>query len=108
MSICFELPARTNLNGAVEMAQAILGHAGSPLTLDGAAVEQISTPALQVLLAAARTWREDGQPLRLHPVSEQLRDQLAVAGLTPEDISACAGRFVSDPDPASASGAPPA
>jgi anti-anti-sigma regulatory factor len=51
------------------------------LTLDGAAVERISTPCLQILAAAAATARERRQPFRLLHASADLRAAATDLGL---------------------------
>ncbi|PPQ30179.1 STAS domain-containing protein [Rhodopila globiformis] len=58
--------------------------AGLPVTLDGAGVERVATPALQVLLAAAREARARRLAFRLAAASDCLADALASLGLQAE------------------------
>ncbi len=56
-----------------------LGEGG--ITLDGSAVENVSTPCLQVLAAAATTARENNQRFRLLCPSAVLRAAIIDLGL---------------------------
>ena len=80
------LPERLDLPAAAPLRDEILGHAGKPLVLDAAACESIGTPGLQVLLAAALSWREAGARLSVEGLSEACEAQLALFGLTPPDL----------------------
>ena len=53
---------------------------GSDLVVNAAALSFIATPCLQVLLAAARSWRSDARALTVEP-SEPLLASLADLGL---------------------------
>ena len=80
------LPERLDLPAAGPLAAALLEQSGKPLTLDAGACEAIGTPGLQVLLAAARSWREAGDALVVEGLSEAVAAQLAQFGLTPDDL----------------------
>lgn len=81
------LPARLDLPAAEALAQALRPHIGERARLDATACESIGTPGLQVLLSAARSWREAGAPLSVDGLNAGCTGQLAHFGLTIEDIS---------------------
>ncbi|MDF1872059.1 STAS domain-containing protein [Vannielia sp.] len=80
------LPARLDLPSAGPLATDLKAHVGKPLTLEATACEAIGTPGLQVLLSAAATWRKSGLPLSLEGLSKECAAQLAIFGLTPDDL----------------------
>jgi hypothetical protein len=72
------LPPVLDLTVAEPLHRALLAlPPGRPVVVHGAAVEQASTPCLQVLLAAAR-----GAPFELHEPSAALRAAIGDLGLT--------------------------
>ena len=74
------LPAVLDLNAAGPLASVLLARRGSPLVVDGAAVERMGAQCLQVLLAARKTWEADGQPFQLAAPSNALTEALAAFG----------------------------
>jgi|SRR5690348_10680053 len=58
--------------------------AGLPVVVTGATVERVATPALQVLVAAARDARARRVPFRLATPSDCLADAIASLGLQAE------------------------
>ncbi|MFY0632942.1 MAG: STAS domain-containing protein [Vannielia sp.] len=80
------LPERLDLPAAAPLREALLGHAGSPVMIDASNCESIGTPGLQVLLAAARSWREAGAELSVDSLSQECEAQLALFGLSPGDL----------------------
>lgn len=76
------LQPRMSPAAAEALADALKALRGSDLAVDATAVAFIATPCLQVLLAAARTWRSDGRTLVLAP-SDALRACLDDLGLDP-------------------------
>ena len=63
------------------LAKEILGRQGAALTLDAGAVELLGGRCAEVLLAAAKQWREDGAPFRLRGPSEAFRRDCGLLGL---------------------------
>ncbi len=63
------------------LAQEILGRRGAALTLDAGAVELLGGRCAEVLLAAAKQWREDGVPFRLEGSSEAFERDCRLLGL---------------------------
>ncbi|MBY6152584.1 STAS domain-containing protein [Vannielia litorea] len=80
------LPARLDLPAAAPLREALLGHEGKPLSIDASPCESVGTPGLQVLLAAAKSWREAGVSLSVDGLSEDCAAQLAIFGLSPDDL----------------------
>lgn len=66
------LQPRMTPAAAESLAEELKSLRGSDLVVNAAAVSFIATPCLQVLLAAARSWREDGRALTLEPSSSLL------------------------------------
>lgn len=56
-------------------------HAGRPILLVGSAVERISTPCLQILVAASKSARARGVSFALRAPSKALLDALVDLGL---------------------------
>lgn len=73
-----DLAAAEALHRAL-MAQLVEGG----IALDGAAVERVGTPFLQLLAAAARTAQGRQLPFRLHQASAALRAAIVDLGLAP-------------------------
>lgn len=67
------LPSRLLPQDAPALHGMLMTLRGQPVDLDASAVAQLATPCVQVLLSAARSWREDGVALGLiAPSSEML------------------------------------
>jgi anti-anti-sigma regulatory factor len=76
------LPALLDLTAAEPLCRSLREALGiGPLLLDGAAVERISTPCLQVLASAAATAAVQGLPFRLRAASPVLSAAIAGLGL---------------------------
>jgi len=71
------LPPRLLPQDAAPLQATLLGLRGQPLELDASGVAQLSTPCVQVLLAAARSWRADGLALGLVAPSAEMTAVLA-------------------------------
>lgn len=69
-----------DLNAAAPLREQLLALRGGAVTLDGSAVERLGALCLQVLLAARKTWRDDGAEFRLTGASDALAEQLAAFG----------------------------
>lgn len=79
----FPLPAILDPVAAAPLAdglRAALG-AGSGLTIDASAVERLSTPAVQVLLAAARSCEQADRPFRIRRPTDAFAAALTDLGL---------------------------
>ena len=80
------LPASLPGETAVHMADVILAARSNPLRFDTSAVERIDTTCIQVLLSAARLWREDGMPMNFTGDSPILEGNLNTLGLTAAEL----------------------
>ncbi len=87
------LPGRMDASTLPQTHADVLKHRGGDLDLDASQVDRFGAQALQLILSAFATWREDGFRLRLLDPSEAVRgafDQLgcAPALATQEEIAA--------------------
>jgi chemotaxis protein CheX len=69
-----------DLKAAAPLKAALLERRGHPLELDAADVQRLGGLCLQLLLAAAVTWRADGFTMRVGPRSEAFVDALRLFG----------------------------
>jgi chemotaxis protein CheX len=76
----FELPPALDLNAAGPLAEALHKHSGEDLVLDGSRVQRLGASCLQVLLAAARTWANEGAALSLDNPTPRLVEDLRLLG----------------------------
>jgi anti-anti-sigma regulatory factor len=65
MTGCYVLPERLEGEALISTRDDLLALRGADLELVGDAVEKLGGLALELLLGAFRTWREDGLTLRL-------------------------------------------
>ena len=86
MTAQIALDARLDLPAATPLAEALKAEAGNDLQLDAGAVTHLGGLCLQVLMAAAETWRGTGKALTFSARSEDFDSALAVFGLTPEAL----------------------
>lgn len=77
------LPPRLLPQDAGALQAMLLDLLGGAVELDASGVAQVSTPCVQILLAAARSWREDGTTLRLTAPSAELLAVLAHLAIDP-------------------------
>ncbi|MFP4327266.1 MAG: STAS domain-containing protein [Paracoccaceae bacterium] len=77
----FALPARMDMAATEEIAEALEHLRGTPVTIDGMAVEQVSTLCLQLLASACLQWRDDRVPFELGDLSPALREALQLLDL---------------------------
>lgn len=74
------LPETMDLKAAAGLKASILAQRGSPLELDASGVRRLGGLCLQVLLAAASTWRTDGQSFSLTTPSESFAEAIRLFG----------------------------
>lgn len=77
------LAARLLPQDAAPLQATLLGLRGRPVELDAGGVARLGTPCVQVLLAAARSWREDGLRLALADPSAEMLAILAHLAVDP-------------------------
>jgi chemotaxis protein CheX len=80
----FDLPAHLDMPLAASLAEALLKRVGEPLAVDGSAVQRLGASCAQVLLAAARTWKAEGDALTLRNPSARFLEDLNLLGLEPD------------------------
>ena len=79
------LPQTLDLTAAQSLQQSLLTSlGGGAVILDASAVERMSTPCVQVLLAAGRAADLAGSPLQIIEASDVFRAALADLGLQAE------------------------
>jgi chemotaxis protein CheX len=79
-----ELPENLDLSAAAALAEAFAKHVGEPLAVDASRVNRLGASCLQVLLAAARTWKSEGDALTLQNGSSRFLEDLNLLGLDPK------------------------
>ncbi len=79
----YELAGSLDLSAASALAEALHKHLGDDLILDGAKVQRLGAPCLQVLLAAARSWSADGDALTLENATPRMIEDLRLMGMDP-------------------------
>ncbi|WP_041527175.1 STAS domain-containing protein [Paracoccus aminophilus] len=80
------LASRLDLTEASGLAAALNAHSGQPVTLDAGNVEHLGGLCLQVLLAAARQWRETTCEFAITPRSAPFSDALTIFGVDPSEF----------------------
>jgi len=78
-----ELPEQLDMPVATQLAQSFAALVGEPLAVDGARVQRLGASCAQVMLAAARTWKSEGDALSLQNPSPRLLEDLNLLGLEP-------------------------
>jgi chemotaxis protein CheX len=78
-----ELPENLDMPIAGQLAEALAKRIGEPLALDASRVTRLGASCLQVLLAAARTWKAEGDALSLQNPSARFLEDLNLLGLEP-------------------------
>ncbi|MDH6235254.1 chemotaxis protein CheX [Mesorhizobium soli] len=83
----FELPAVLDLRAAPALAACLAALRGAPLAIDASRVERLGGQCLQVLLAAAQSWRTDAAALTLSAPTPAFVDGLRLMGLSPAALT---------------------
>lgn len=68
----FELPARLDTDTAQELRDDLSALRGAPIQLQGTEVSHLGAKSLGVLIAAAKTWADDGHAMSLVDPSDAL------------------------------------
>lgn len=82
MTGALALAPRLDLRAAAPLAGKIMELRGGDMQIDAGAVTHLGGLCLQVLAAAAKTWREDGRQMTFSDQSEEFGNALAVFGLS--------------------------
>jgi chemotaxis protein CheX len=80
------LPETLDSSSAVSLKEQFLANRGSPLIVDAGQVRRTGMQAVQVLLAAAQTWRSDGQSYAVANAPDEFLETLALVGLSREHL----------------------
>jgi chemotaxis protein CheX len=83
-----QLPEVLDLTAASPLAQSFLSHRGAALSVDASGVRRAGAQCLQVLLAAAATWKADGVSLRLEKPTEEFLECSRLLGLRLDEVMA--------------------
>ena len=78
-----ELTENLDMPVAAPLARAFAKLAGGALEIDARNVNRLGASCLQVLLAAARSWKADGAALTLKDPSPRFLEDLRLLGLEP-------------------------
>jgi len=76
------LPDSCDSSSAVAIKDLLVARRGAPLVVDAGQVNRVGVQALQVLIAAAHTWRADGQSYAVTNPSPALLETIALIGLS--------------------------
>lgn len=80
-----QLPEVLDLTAAAPLAQSFITRRGADLTIDASQVRRVGAQCMQVLLAAATTWKSDGRRLSLEKPTEEFLEGSHLLGLRLED-----------------------
>lgn len=80
------LPESLDATFTAPLLETLRGRTGQPLSIDASAVSRVSTPVLQLLVAAAESWRTSGDAFGVSAPSPAFRDAVSVLGLTVEQL----------------------
>lgn len=85
------LAVALDLQEAPALAERLLACRGSPIEIDGDAVERLGAQCLQVLLSARATWEADGQPFAITKRSDRMTSTMRLLGVGPADLNCAEG-----------------
>ena len=85
------LEPRLDLRAAATLVEALTEARGHDLAIEGREVRHLGAAALQVLIAARRSWAESGRALTLEAPSEALLEGLQRLGASINAITVEAG-----------------
>ena len=84
MSRVIELPDNLDMPAAAPLAESCSKRVGEPLAVDASRVQRLGASCVQVLLAAARTWKAEGDALTLQNPTPRFLEDLNLLGLEPD------------------------
>jgi len=82
----FPLPAVLDLKATGPLTEGLLAMRGQNLVLDASKVERLGTQCVQILMAAAATWKDDMASISIVEPSDSFSAGLRILGLTPQAI----------------------
>lgn len=69
-----------------DLKDMFMARRGNAIIIDASQVRRVGVQSLQVLVAAARTWRSEGLDFRLENPSAELIETIALVGLPREEL----------------------
>ena len=75
------LPEVLDLTAAAPLAQSLLSRRGTELSVDASQVRRVGAQCLQVILAAAATWKADGMRLGLKKPTDEFLEGSRLLGI---------------------------
>jgi chemotaxis protein CheX len=81
------LPETLDSSSAAGIKEQLLANRGSPVVVDAGQVRRTGMQAVQVLLAAAQTWRSDGKSYVVANAADEFLETLTLVGLSRQDLS---------------------
>ncbi|MEP3439232.1 MAG: STAS domain-containing protein [Hoeflea sp.] len=81
-----KLPEVLDLNAANRLHEQVLAHKGEDIDIDATEVDRVGAQCVQVLLAAALSWRADDQILKVKQASDAFIKTLQLLGISDEAL----------------------
>ncbi|MDP2119370.1 MAG: STAS domain-containing protein [Hoeflea sp.] len=81
-----KLPEVLDLNAASRLHEQVLAHKGEDIDIDATDVSRVGAQCVQVLLAAAVSWRADDQSLKVKQASDAFIKTLQLLGISDEAL----------------------
>jgi chemotaxis protein CheX len=81
-----KLPEVLDLNAASRLHEQVLAHKGEDIDIDASDVNRVGAQCIQVLLAAAKSWRAEDQHFKVEPASDVFVKTLQLLGISDEAL----------------------
>ena len=81
-----KLPEVLDLNAAARLHEQVLAHKGEDIDIDATDVTRVGAQCVQVLLAAAVSWRAEDQSLTVKQASDAFIKTLQLLGISDEAL----------------------
>ena len=85
-SAVYSLPEVLDLKAATPLMEELLALRGQTVVIDASKVERLGTQCVQILIAAAATWKDEMTSFTIAEPSDSFTSGLQVLGLTPQSI----------------------
>ena len=82
----YSLPPVLDLKAATPLVEKLMSLKGQNIVIDASKVERLGTQCVQILIAAAATWKDDMASFAIAEPSDSFTSGLHVLGLTPQAI----------------------
>jgi len=87
MTTTLTLQERLDFGAVTALKNTLLEHVNQDLEIDASQVTHMGTLCLQVLIAAARDWKQAGKTFCVTMPSDICKTQLALHGFTPDTLT---------------------